>query len=457
MERPPQRWDLLLLAAAGLILVSAARIHSFVPGLELLRPGLLLALAGLGLLVLNYRGLRRIEHLKNPLGLLLGFLFVWALVTAPFGLYVGNSIRFTLESFGRTILVAVVIATAIRDLHDLERLLKVYALGAIGFAILGQGTSGFRDFGGGGYDPNDGAMFVVSAIPLVIFFLLRATTFRERILFGFGLMACISGVVLSGSRGGFLALVAVTVFALIFMAGVRPVHRIGAVLAVLLVVTLQGTGEFWERVESTFDADDYNRHSVTGRYEIWGRGMDYVRENPITGVGIQNFSVAEGQHPQIAEMIRRGQGIRYSAPHSVWVQTAAELGTPGFLAFSGAFLLLFRFLWRPVRKQPNALGQAARRSLDRSRGLTRAFLGGILGIMVAGSFLSMAYSPLLWVPFAIGLGAIKVYRKYATMLTPGDTPEVDLPGPEMLSPRNPAASPLPASGVHHLLHFHRGT
>jgi len=404
--RDEQPWDILLIAAAALILIGVARVHSFVPGISGLRPALLVFVVGVLALAANHRGARSLRHLKSPLGYLMAFVFIWAMVGIPFSIYQGGSFRFFAQIFLRTGLVVLVIAASVRNVTDLERLLKTYALGAIIFAVMAQGTGGMRAIGAGGYDPNDSAMFLVSALPLVFYFLIRAKSLPGRLLFGLGLLACLSAVVLSGSRGGFLALIAVMVFSLFFLKGIKPVVRAVVIAGAIAVISVQATDEFWDRMETITAEDDYNRESLTGRVELWKRGVGYMVANPIVGVGIRNFSVAEARHPIIADRIRRGYGTKYSAAHSIWVQIGTELGIPGLLALIGIFFMSIRMLWSVDR----LLGPVARGDpeLRAAAETGRPLIGLLVGLAVAGTFLSQAYEPLLWVGFGLVLAVVKV-------------------------------------------------
>jgi O-antigen ligase len=402
----PLPWDLLLVAAAALILISAARLHSFLPGVGALRPALLVTVLAIPALLASQRGARHIRHLRSPLGVAMGFMFLWAVVGAPFALWPGRSVQTLTDSFLRTGMVVLIIASAVRNVVDVERLLKVYALGAIAFSLLGTGA-GFRAFGGGGYDPNDAALFVVSALPLVVFFAVRAPSLPGKLLFGFGAAACISAIALSGSRGGYLALLAVAGFILLGFKGVRPWMR-GAVVAGLAgALALGATEDFWDRFGSITDPDDYNRHSYGGRMEIWKRGVVYMAGSPLLGHGINNFSTAEARQPFVVASIQQGQGMKYSAAHSIWVQAGADLGVPGLAALVFMFAYAGRMLWGLER---SAGQRRARGDPDMARlsVLGRPLVGALIGVAVAGSFLSHAYMATLWLPFAMALAVQKV-------------------------------------------------
>ena len=401
-------WDLLLIAAAALILISVGRLHSFIPGAGAFRPALLAALLAIPALVLNHRGSRRIELLRSPLGYAMGFIFLWATLGAPFALYQGHAVRSLLEGFYRTGIVVLVIAASVRNVRDVERLLKVFALGAIAFSVLGAGQ-GFRVFGGGGYDPNDAALFVVSGLPLVAYFLVRSRTLIGRLLFGFGLLACVSAVVLSGSRGGYIALGAVFAFILVGFKGIKAPVRIGMVAALAGAVAFSATGDFWERLESINDPDDYNLHSPGGRIAVWKRGMEYMAANPLLGVGIGNFPVAESQHPSIRADIAMGIGRKYSSAHSIWVQAGADLGVPGLVALLLVIWFSVRLLWS-MDRLPGGLRARGDPDLKVMSEMGRPLIGVLLAVAVGGTFLSHFYSGTLWMPLALVLGLQKVLK-----------------------------------------------
>jgi O-antigen ligase len=339
------------------------------------------------------------------------FFIAWAVLSAPFGIYVGRSVRFLLEQFLREALVILTIACAVRNLTDLRRLLATYAAGAIFFAVMAQGT-GARQIGGGGYDANDSSMFIVSGMPLILYFLVREKRPAWKLLFGFGLVACGSAVVISGSRGGFLALVAVLAFSLVFLKGIKPFWRAAVVAAAVGVVMFQADAEFWERMQSISSEDDYNRVSYTGRQQVWTRGIGYMVDQPIFGVGIDNFRVAEGRHPDAVAMLEQGRGVKFSVAHSIWISTGAELGLPGIGLLIALFVVSFRVLWS-VDGLARRTGGRPLPAEDQLVELARPLLGVLIGVVVAGTFLSRAYSSLVWMPLGMALILIKVGRLQA--------------------------------------------
>ena len=93
--------------------------------------------------------------------------------------------------------------------------------------------------------------------------------------------------------------------------------------------------------------------SSNGRWQFWGGAIHAFEANPIAGLGAGGFEDWWGRHASVAIFVRN--------PHSLPLQEAAELGTPGILLFAGFVV---------------ALIVAARRRL-------RQGLGGDAGILVA--------------------------------------------------------------------------
>jgi putative inorganic carbon (hco3(-)) transporter len=400
-------WDLLLVCAAALILISVAQLHVFIPGAASIRPALLVSVVALLVLALNYTAIRSPGLLKSRIWTMVLFIFAWAVLAAPFALYKGHALRFLLDDFLRTGALIIIITSAVRNVVDLRRLLGVYAAGAIVFAVMAQG-SGFRDFQAGRYDANDAAMLVVAAIPIVAYFAARARLLLVRVVNATGFFICISGVILAGSRGGFLALIVVLAFCLLFLGGVKWPVRAALAIAATLIFAFSANDSFWDRMSTILDENDYNRHSITGRQEIWKRGIEYTLQNPIAGVGIDNFQVAEGRHPAILEFTQMGRGMKYSAAHSVWIQVGAELGLPGLLAYLLLFVAAIRFLWYPLDfVTASTPASTTSREYTSIAELARPLIGMLIGIAIAGTFLSQAYSPLFWIGFALVLAVVK--------------------------------------------------
>lgn len=389
-----------MIVAAALVLVGYARTHSFVPGVGALRPAIVLTLLGVVAWLVDRRPERSLERLLDSSIVRAGlFVFAWAIVGVPFSMSLGGSSTFIIDNFSRTVLVFVIVVAAVRDFGDVRRLTGALALGAAVFSVMAP-IERYTGGGAGGYDPNDGAMFMVASIPVLAFFVLHGRVLLFRIGAALAVFGAIGAVVTSQSRGGFLALAVMLGFMVITLKAIKPAARIAIVVLVLAATVPVASSEYWERVQTITEFDDgYGDTGIGGRRNTWMRGVNFTLSNPATGIGVGQFRRAEGQARGAA-----GFAARWRSAHSTWVEALAELGIPGFLAFISMFFFSARGLWRVQREDKRSdLPDPGREA----RALGAFLLASLVATVVAGSFLSHAYSGLTWGLLAIIAGYLK--------------------------------------------------
>ena len=148
--------------------------------------------------------------------------------------------------------------------------------------------------------------------------------------------------------------------------------------------------------------DDYNHTSETGRTQIWRRGVGYMLRHPVLGVGPENFPIAEGTISPLAERQRSGIGVRWNAPHNTLLQVGAEMGFPGLALFTAIFVVTFRSLRTPVRR--DAIVDAG----EGPHEMTQVLRAALIGFIVGAFFLSLAYAEMLYTLIALAVGLQKV-------------------------------------------------
>lgn len=391
-------WTPLLIVLAGVILQYVWRIQEVFPGLGAVQFTAVVSVGAILLFVFDPHAPRRLPRLKHDLARLIGAIFALAILSIPTSLHLGASVTFLTGNFAKTIVLVAVLVTGIRDRRDVERLIRVFVLGGAFYvlsAILLTSAAAGRLGGKGSYDPNDLGLFTVSTIPLCIYLMRRSARGTERAM-GLGAAALLLlGTVESGSRGGFLALVAITAYGVFRLNAVRQSKRLAiTVLAGAVLIGAAGDG-YWQRMRTILSPqEDYNwsGQAESGRMEVWKRGLGYMARRPVFGVGLDQFNRAEGtMAPQAARQEELNIGFRWSAAHSAYVQIGAELGVFGL----AAFLALLGLAYREARR----IGRMA--PVPKDRLLGQAFGGLIVGFAVGGAFLSQAYSTYLY--FALGL------------------------------------------------------
>jgi O-antigen ligase len=165
---------------------------------------------------------------------------------------------------------------------------------------------------------------------------------RERLIAAAVVVVGGFAVVLSFSRGGYLALAAVAL-------GLALSHRYrwlllaGAVVAggLLLVVPVLA-----RRVRTEIDFSDPH-NTLVGRSHLWEATLQMLRDHPIFGAGLSGFASA------IAPYWNPFHPDRFGYPHNIVLNFWSETGLLGLAAFGWIFVAVFLLAWRGWRHAPN--------------------------------------------------------------------------------------------------------
>lgn len=406
---PDLKWDLLLFCVAGYLLTSVGRVHQLFPVLAVLRPAMLAGLFAIVIYLADPTQERRANLVWGRTTKYLIALLVWMILSVPGALVRGTSFDLVFDSFVKTVLMCVVVAGAVRGPRDVERLVMVYLIAATVYAgvVIARFDLGSGDNWRLGhlyyYDANDFATFAVTAMPFGLYFLHAGRGLLARVLAAGALGILTLAFVNTGSRGGFVALVAVTAFVVVRYTGIALRWRIAATALVTVVVLVTASEQYWKQMSTILSDADYNRTDESGRLQIWSRGVGYVLQYPILGVGPNNFQAAEGMLSVFSGRQQFGVGVRWNAPHNSYLQVGAELGLPGLAIFIVLIASAFTAL-RRSRRQERALVRAG---ADRPQ-LAPALTASLIGFVVGAFFLSLAYSEILFTLIALAVGLQKV-------------------------------------------------
>lgn len=390
------------------MLTSVGRVHQLF-GLESLRPASLTGGLALALYFADRHELRRSRLVWLPTTRYLAVFLGWMIISTPGSLSEGTSFTLVFSNFTKTALMYFVMVAAVRTIRDVERLSFAYLMSAAIYAFV---VVTRFDVGGGAdwrlghlyyYDANDFATFGVTATPFGIYFLHRASGAFVRVLVGAALAVLTLAFVYSGSRGGFLALSAVAIYVVARYTRIPLRWRIGATALVLAVLVAAASDQYWRQMGTILSDADYNRTGETGRLQIWSRGLTYMLDHPILGVGPDNFPVAEGTLSPHAERQQYGIGVRWSAAHNSFIQVGAELGVPGLLLFVAILASAFAALRTARRRARESSGPLAA-----GAELAQALTAALIGFVVGAFFLSLAYSEMLFTLVALSVGLRKV-------------------------------------------------
>ncbi|CAA9237766.1 MAG: hypothetical protein AVDCRST_MAG52-1549 [uncultured Blastococcus sp.] len=195
---------------------------------------------------------------------------------------------------------------------------------------------------------------------------------RWRVVYGAVTLAMLLGVLMTGSRGGLLAILVVFMSIILFSAARRIAKAalVGAAVAVLAVIVVVNPGGLGER--------QVNKDTTSGRTEIWAVGLYACRHYCLTGAGWGGFpSVYAEERASVAEakVLRRGTAYE---PHNIFLLALIETGVAGFLLVVVGLGLA---IWTALRLPVSMRGPP---------------MGAILGIIASSFFLSNLEFKFFW-------------------------------------------------------------
>lgn len=230
-------------------------------------------------------------------------------------------------------------------------------------------------------DPNDLAAMLAIGLAIAWYLALTCRSSPLRWLNILYIPVSLVAAILTGSRGG---LVAISAAFLLSMWGSawKISRKIG--IGLLAVLVLAGASfvvpeTSWMRYSTI--PDEVASGTFSYRTTLWAAGFEYLSESPLLGVGSGAF-----KH----EVFARGGFFKPLVAHSTFFGVLFELGAIGFLLFTVIVISLFRRLRLiPIRD--------------------RCFCRFVLITwIIAGLTLSLEYRKITW--FLLGVAAATVVR-----------------------------------------------
>lgn len=354
---------------------------------------------------------------KNPVfrqrevRLVLGLLGL-ALAFFPLGVWPGGSLTFLQETYSRIIvffLLVVALANSEKAVTALtwSMMAGVAVLGLV--TIQGNYTvhalgAGSRAFASSTYDPNEVALVMVCALPFAVGGAVALRGAVRALALGCAAI-CVLATVMTLSRGGFIGLAFVSLMLLMRLGTGRVGMRLLVAGAAALLLVAGASSQYWDVMSTIWNPTEqgYTERGIHTRMELWIQGLSLLLQNPIMGVGIGMYEVAEG--------LSHGGLGKWSAAHNSFIQVASELGIIGLALFMS--LLATTILSLRSLRQPE--GRA-----DQSHGLrwiASACEIALCAFIVVGFALSQAYSPMVY--FLLGLAtAIRIQTETVPCATP---------------------------------------
>ena len=278
---------------------------------------------------------------------------------------------------------------AISSIERLKKYLKLWVvLGAlICIQVIFKGGTGPGRLG----DENDVALTVVIMMPFFYYGFSYFSGILKYICL-IGIFLAIVAVVVTASRGGFLALAATSV--MIFLYSEHKVKLAGVFLiGMMLSISIFLSQGYIDDLRSISDTEE---STADERLYSWGLGVDMYLDNPIFGLGtgqfgwnVMNYQEARGDFALDDEGLNLRRNLAGRTSHSTYVDYFSERGIVGvFLLF-----LLIRALYRRLK---NIGDRAQDLTQNPQRYFYLASACGLVGNAVGSLFVTSFYFPNFW-------------------------------------------------------------
>lgn len=308
----------------------------------------------------------------------------WMIFLVPFAQLPGKSIH-GLMNFIPLLPFVFSIPLIINDIKSLHKVVDTFILLSIIISLIGILTGGGRyvEFGLGNFltDPNDYALYMNTMLPICFFMFMYERTILKRVFYGIAIILSLSSIIISYSRGGFLALLCISVIMWWFSPNKKVTALLGLIL--LLSVVLFSSNQWKDTVSTSFDS---HQHTAQTRLTTWKLSFKAFIDHPM-GIGMNNIPGVMYRYANSAENPNRWWG---DVNHSFWLTSLAEGGIIGFILI---LLLLINNIFdclQMIKVKP------LNNDLRFIKYFGYAYFGSIVGFCTAGTFLTVNYYPHLW-------------------------------------------------------------
>jgi O-antigen ligase len=282
-----------------------------------------------------------------------------------------------------------------------QQVTKTYGSTYGGFATVLPAGDAMRS--AGPLNPNPfGQVLATSAV--LAFYLARTQARALPRLFAAAIaVACVVTVVYTQSRAALIALLIVGI-AIGVLQGVRLRVIAVAVCGVIAAGSLVVPHSLQQRVDALSDgtnasASFRDNNSLRGRTSENLAGLKMWADHPLLGVGPDNFEV---HYPTYSAAIGIDQRAERRGAHNLYLESLAEIGLLGTIAFLGVIWLAVSGAWR------------ARSRFDGRDALLGEGLAVALGaFLICALTLHSSYARYEWIFLGLGLAAGCLARRPA--------------------------------------------
>ncbi|NVD06717.1 hypothetical protein FCU94_07290 [Vibrio sp. JPW-9-11-11] len=393
------------------VLFSFFRIHEAIPALYSLKIPLLLSLGALSALLWHVLISRQLTPFWHPSLTWLALFWILVVIGSVLSSNPGLAITYFKNIYWKIIVMTLAIAWLVDSQDAVKRIatLIILAGSLIAIVALYNSAAGIglvegtrvtigRNLGSVLGDPNDLSLVLMFPLAFAISFATTKKIGFSRVLGVVGLVLAMSAVIATQSRGGLLGSVAVFgIFGLRLIRSKSLLIMIGLVGAALLFA-VAGISDR----QSGGDAEEGIDASAMGRLYAWEAAFKMALDNPLTGVGLNNF------YANYFFYSPHWDGLNH-AVHSTWFGVLAETGFLGLLVFVAIIVSL-------VKTSRTSLTRLAALSHHVSPYLYATCLAvyaGIIGTIVSGTFLTQGFTWPIYILAALCIAISRISQNYS--------------------------------------------
>ena len=393
------------------VLFSFFRIHEAIPALYSLKIPLLLSLGALSALMWHTLISRQISPFWHPSFTWLAVFWLLVVIGAVLSSNPGLAITYFKNIYWKIIIMTLAIAwlvdsqIAVRKIATLiilaGSLIAIVALynSAAGIGLVeGSRVTIGRQLGSVLGDPNDLSLVLMFPLAFALSFATTKGIGFSRLLGAIGLVLAMSAVIATQSRGGLLGSVAVFgIFGLRLIRSKSLLIMIAIIgLALLFAVAGISDRQSGGAAEEGIDA------SAMGRLYAWEAAFKMAIDNPLTGVGLNNF------YANYYFYSPHWDGLNH-AVHSTWFGVLAETGFLGLAVFVGIIVSLVK----TSRESLLLLASIQHQTSPYLMATALAVYAGIVGTIVSGTFLTQGFTWPIYILAALCIAISRITQNYS--------------------------------------------
>lgn len=373
------------------VLFSFFRIHEVFPQLYNFKIPLLLSLASLAALIWHLVLTEKIKpYWRKELTLVSSFfgLVILGIVMAS---NLGLAIKYFSDVYSKIMIMTFAIAWLSRTSKDFALASKLFTItgSMVGLVALHNSANGIglvegtrvtigRAIGSILGDPNDLALVLMFPVAFSCSFILTPKIGKANRIFGITtLLILFSAVLATQSRGGLLGIL--TIFGFFGYRFIR---------SKVLFFSLGGIGAtalyFMASISSRSSggaAEEGIDESAMGRLYAWEAAIRMANENPITGIGVNNFFANYFFYSS------HWDGLNH-AVHSTWFGVLAETGYLGLIIFVSTIVMLVKTSLNTLFRIEENLNLAD----PTIHATAQATTAGLVGTIISATFLTQGFT-----------------------------------------------------------------